>query len=864
MNPVNITRDEAQERSRIVTSHSYKVVVDLSGRDPQGNPLADPTGTFVSSSTISFSSTGEATHADLIADGVYAAELDGVPLDPALHHDHRFPIEAGAGDHELTVVALCRYSHSGEGLHRFVDPADDRVYLYTQFEIADARRMYANFEQPDLKATFQLKVLAPQGWTVISNGATPEPADGPYEGIATWQFPATPPISTYLTALVAGEYHVDHGTVRTREGADIGADILCRRSMSEFLDAERIRTTTQRGFEVYEEEFGHPYPFGKYDQSFVPEFNAGAMENAGCVTHRDDYLFRSRVTSAQYEARDNTILHELAHMWFGDLVTMTWWDDLWLNESFAEWASHHCQEKIVAKYGGVNPWVSFANQRKTWGYRQDQLPTTHPIAADMVDLATVEQNFDGITYAKGASTLKQLVAFVGEEQFLAGVRAYLQAHKFANSRLSDLLDELQKASGRDLSGFTQEWLRTPGVNTVRPDFDVDENGNLTRFDIVQTASEQFPTLRTHRMGIGIYTLTDDGLVRTDGLDVDVHGDRTPIAALAGHARGDLILLNDADLSYVKVRLDSHSLETLTGHIDALGDPLARALCWGAAWDMCRDAELRPQDYVALVTRGLGSETDLTAVQSLVRQATTAVLSYTAPEKRAEGRTALISAIAAQLKDAEPGGDHQVALANGLLAAIGTEGADLLTGWLEGEEVPEGLAVDQGMRWRIIAALARLGKADEALVAAEQGRDNTIAGAEAAAGARAAMPTAEAKEAAWKRATDEAGVPNETYREIVSHFINADQQEVLAPYAAKYLELCAAVDAGEGQWATAGHAQIQNALQWLFPVENADRAWLDELRKWATSRTLTSTVNRVLLEESDAAERALRCQARSLA
>ncbi|AXE38367.1 aminopeptidase N [Acidipropionibacterium virtanenii] len=863
MNPVNITRDEAEQRSRIVTAHSYRVVVDLSGRDPQGNPLADPAGTFVSSSTISFSSTGEATHADLIADGVYAAELDGVPLDPALHHDHRFPIEAGVGDHELTVVALCRYSHSGEGLHRFVDPADDRVYLYTQFEIADARRMYANFEQPDLKAAFALKVLAPQGWTVISNGTTPEPSDGPYEGIATWQFPATPPISTYLTALVAGHYAVDHGTVRTREGKDIGADILCRRSMTEFLDAERIRTTTQRGFEVYEEEFGHPYPFGKYDQSFVPEFNAGAMENAGCVTHRDDYLFRSRVTSAQYEARDNTILHELAHMWFGDLVTMTWWDDLWLNESFAEWASHHCQEKIAAKHGGVNPWVSFANQRKTWGYRQDQLPTTHPIAADMVDLATVEQNFDGITYAKGASTLKQLVAFVGEEQFLVGVRAYLEAHKFANSRLSDLLEELQKASGRDLSGFTREWLRTPGVNTVRPDFDVDEDGNFTRFDIVQSAPARFPTLRTHRMGIGIYSLTQDGLVRTDGLEVDVHGERTPIAALAGRARGDLVLLNDADLSYVKVRLDEHSLKTLTEHIAALSDPLARALCWGAAWDMCRDAELRAQDYVALVIGGLGSETDLTAVQSLIRQATTAVLSYTAPELRSEVRTALISAIAVQLKDTEPGGDHQVALAGGLLAVLGAEGADLLTGWLTGEEVPEGLVVDQGMRWRIIAALARLGRAEEQLIADEQDRDNTIAGAQAAAGARAAVPTAEAKATAWKRATDERGVPNETYREIVSHFINPDQQEVLAPYAAKYLQLCAAVDAGEGQWATAGHAQIQNALQWLFPVENADRAWLDELRQWASSRTLTSTVNRVLLEESDAAERALRCQARSL-
>lgn len=862
MNPVNITREEAQKRSRIVTTHSYHVVVDLSGRDPQGNPLADPDGTFVSSSTIQFSSIGEATHADLIADGVYAAQLDDVPLDPAAHHGHRFPIEAGPGQHELTIVALCRYSHSGEGLHRFVDPADQKVYLYTQFEIADARRMYANFEQPDLKAKFNLKVLAPSDWTVISNSPTPDPADGPYEGISTWQFDTTPPISTYLTALVAGHYAVDHGTVRTRAGEDIGADILCRQSMKEFLDADRIRTTTQRGFEVYEEEFGHVYPFAKYDQSFVPEFNAGAMENAGCVTHRDDYLYRSRVTSAQYEARDNTILHELAHMWFGDLVTMTWWDDLWLNESFAEWASHHCQEKIVAKHGGIDPWVSFANQRKTWGYSQDQLPTTHPIAADMVDLATVEQNFDGITYAKGASTIKQLVAFVGEDQFLAGVRSYIAAHEYGNSRLSDLLEELEKASGRDLSNFTLEWLRTPGVNTLRPSFEVDENGRFTRFEVTQSATEQFPTLRTHRLRIGIYTLGDDGLVRTDGLEADIHDTSTPIAALVGHSRGDLILLNDADLTYAKVRLDAHSLATLTDHIDALADPLARALCWGAAWDMCRDAELKPQDYVTLVSHGLGSEKDLTAVQSLIRQATAAVLSYTAPELRAEARGSLISAIAAELKDAEPGSDHQVALANGLIGATGKEGAPLLEGWLAGEEVPDGLTVDQGMRWRLVAALARLGRADEQVISAELERDNTIAGAEAAAGARAARPTAQAKQAAWKRATEEAGVPNETYREIVSHFDQPDQKEVLAPYAAKYLELCEAIDAGEGQWSEAGHAQIQNALQWLFPGENADREWLNGLSQWASSRTLTSTVNRVLLEESDAAERALRCQAAS--
>lgn len=859
MSSVNITREEARERSRVITAHSSRVVVDLSGRDPDGQPLAEPDETFVSSSTISFTSTGGHSHLDLIADGVYAADLDGTPLDPAGYGDHRFGFDADPGTHEITVTALCRYSHSGEGLHRFVDPADGKVYLYTQFEIADARRMYADFEQPDQKMTFELQVIAPTGWTVVSNSPTPEPVDGPYEGTSRWSFEPTLPISTYLTALVAGDYHVDHGTVEAVSGT-IDADILCRQSMKQYLDADRIRTTTQRGFEVYEAEFGYPYPFGKYTQSFVPEFNAGAMENVACVTHRDDLLFRSRHTAADYENRDNTILHELAHMWFGDLVTMKWWDDLWLNESFAEWASHHCQEKIVERHGGIDPWVSFANQRKTWGYTQDQLPTTHPIAADMVDLDTVEQNFDGITYAKGASTLKQLVAFVGEDEFLAGVRTYFAENAFSNTELSDLLHQLQVASGRDLSSFTDEWLRTPGVNTVRPDFDVDEQGRFTRFDIVQTAIDRFPTLRTHRLGIGIHTLTDDGLVRTERLDVDIHGERTPIAALVGHPSGDLVLLNDGDLTYAKVRLDERSLHTLVEHVDVLADPLARALCWGAAWDMCRDAEMPAQDYVSLVSRGLGTETDLTAVNALIRQATTAALTYTAPQVRTTVRDRLVSTLAAGLKQAEPGSDHQVALANGLIGAATNEAADLLAGWLEGEEVPEGLEIDHEMRWRIVTALARMGRIDEDAIDEEEKRDNTIAGSEQATGARSALSTPQAKEAAWRRATEDDSVPNETYRELVMRFIQPDQAEVLAGYRDRYLELCEAIDSGAGQWAAAGHAQVQNALMWLFPgSEVIDGQWLDQLDAWVEQHNPGRTVRRVLTERADAARRTLRCQ-----
>ena len=741
MNPVNITRAGAQQRSQVVSVDSYEVTVDLTGLGLDGTRLDDPDGTFVSTSVIRFHSTGVPTNVDLIADSVLDATLDGRELDLGAFDGSTFPVAPEEGDHVLAVTALCRYSHTGEGLHRFVDPADGKVYLYTQFETADARRMYANFEQPDLKATFQLTVLAPEHWTVLSNSPTPEPGRLA-NGHAAWVFEPTPRISTYITALVAGDYVVHHGTVQSRKG-ELRADLACRASMAQFLDADRILTTTQRGFEVYEEAFDREYPFAKYDQAFVPEYNFGAMENAGMVTVRDEYLFRSRVTAAAYESRDNTILHELAHMWFGDLVTMRWWDDMWLNESFAEWASHWCQQQIVARHGGVDPWVSFANARKGWAYTQDQLPTTHPIAADMVDLDAVEQNFDGITYAKGASTLKQLVAFVGEEPFIAGVRQYFDDHAFGNTTLQDLLTALEQASGRDLSWFSAQWLEQAGVNTLRADFDVDEAGDFSRFDVVQSAPDEHPTLRTHRLAIGLYDLQGEGdeqrLVCRQSLEVDIHDERTPIAVLTGTRQPDLVLLNDRDLTYAKVRLDDRSLATLIDHVHQIDDPLARGLCWGAAWDMCRDAELRPADYITLVLRGIGGESDLTAVNSLRAQAATAALAFTPRAERQAARTKLAAGFAALLTQAEPGSDHQLSFANSVTQLVASDaGGALLRGWLDGEEVPLKLTVDTDMRWRIVTALARLGLFGESDINAELARDNTISGAEAAAAAGAAL------------------------------------------------------------------------------------------------------------------------------
>ncbi|MGD8214433.1 aminopeptidase N [Aestuariimicrobium sp. Y1814] len=850
----NITRDEAIARSAIVRSSSYHVTVDLGGRS-----VEDP-DTFVSTTLARFQTlSDEPTHIDLIADKVVEVVLDGQPLDPAAFTGTRYPLAAAAGDHELTITAICRYSHTGEGLHRFVDPADDRVYLYTQFETADARRMFANFEQPDQKATFALRVVAPKHWVVVSNAASVEPA--PVEGddeLGRWTFEPTPPMSTYITALVAGEYHVVTDTITSTSG-EVPASVLCRQSVKEHLDAERVLTTTKRGFEVFEADFGTPYPFGTYDQAFVPEFNAGAMENAGLVTIRDEYLFRSRVTAAAYEGRDNTILHELAHMWFGDLVTMKWWDDLWLNESFAEWASHYAQSRIVEQYGGVDPWVSFANARKGWAYAQDQLPTTHPIAADMVDLRAVEQNFDGITYAKGASTLKQLVSLVGQDAFLAGVRAYFAKHAWGNTELDDLLSALQEASGRDLGWFSGEWLEQAGVNTFRADFDVDDEGRFTRFAIVQSAHPDWPTLRTHKTAVGLFDLAEGRLTRRESVEVEVSGERTEVEALVGTQSADLVLLNDQDLTYAKVRLDPRSLETAVGAIDTLDDALARALLWGAAWDMTRDAEMASSDYVDLVTRGVSRESDLTAVQTLNRQATLAATSYTAPERRAEVRGQLVRGLALALKQAEPGSDHQLAFANALVGGVHTPGGtDLLQAWLTGEETPEGLEIDTDMRWRVLVALARQGVVGRDEVAAELERDNTISGAEQAAGVLSAMADEQTKAEAWQRATAEPGIPNGTHRQVCQHFWQFDQQELLAPYKERYLEVAEAISEGRDGWEQRGHAAVDAVLTLLFPVD-ADQAYVERVDQWLAEGERSDQVKRTVSERRDALARALRAQ-----
>ena len=857
MATANITREEATLRSGVVKAGAYRVTVDVTG-----NGVADPERTFTSHTELDFVSQGGSTHLDVIADEIRSATLDGSPLPTDEFDGYRLPLkDLTEGSHTIVIDAVCRFSRTGEGLHRFVD-TDGKIYLYSQFETADARRMYATFEQPDQKATFQLTVLAPAHWNVFTNSRSVA-GELIGEGIARFEHAPTPVISTYITALVAGEYHVVRGQITSAAGL-LPASVACRASMAEFLDADRILETTQRGFDVFESTFGVPYAFDSYDQIFVPEFNFGAMENAGCVTFRDQYLFRSRVTAREMEARDNTILHELAHMWFGDLVTMRWWDDLWLNESFAEWASHFAADKIAEKYGtGANPWASFSNERKAWAYMQDQLSTTHPIAADMSDLEKVEQNFDGITYAKGASVLKLLVSFVGIEAFAKGVGSYFRKHAHGNTTLTDLLSELETASGRDLSWFTGQWLESAGVNTLRAEFEVDETGTFTRFAIVQTAPEAWPTLRTHRLGIGIYANTDNGLERVDYVETDISGERTDVPDLVGRPRRDVVLLNDGDLTFAKVRLDEMSRNTLVNGIDRLADPLARAVTWSLFWDSVRDAEIAPQELVSLALQGIGSEKDMAAITTVLAQAAACSGRFMAPELREAANMKLVTGLAGLLKDAEPGSDAQLIIAKTLIGVARSESAcELIRGWLQNEEVPTDLAVDTDVRWLIVATLARRGVFGEEEIATELERDNTNTGAERAAGARAGLPTVEAKAEAWRLATADPDIPNETHRSIAMGFIRYGQEDVLAPYVDAYAKLAEAISKREDGWDTRGYAAIGAALRWLFPETLATADVVERFRRYLAEGEPTDQVRRLLSERLDEAERNLRVQERS--
>ena len=838
MQATNLTREEAMARGRLIADPVYDVSLDLTAGDE----------VFPIEATVRFRcrEPGASTFVEFVAPTVQSVTLNGAALAVGEVFDGtRIRLPALAASNELRVVALGAFERNGIGLHRATDPVDGAVYCYSDAEPYDIHRMYPCFDQPDIKGRFTFVVQVPADWEVASNTS---PVERPAEGEAgRWRFAETPPMSTYVTCVAAGPYHV----ARTRHG-DIDLGLWCRKTLAPYLEADEIFEITGQGFDFFAEAFDYPYPFGKYDQLFVPEFNSGAMENIGCVTFNEEYLFRSKVTDAARERRADVILHEMAHMWFGNLVTMRWWDDLWLNESFASWAAVYSQSRATRWRNG---WVTFADSEKTWAYRQDQLASTHPIVADIPDIASTKVNFDGITYAKGASVLKQLVSWVGEDAFLAGLRAYFRRHEYGNTELGDFLSALSESSGRDLHAWAKEWLQTAGVNTLRPALETSGDGYRS-VAILQEAPEENPTLRSHRVAIGLYETPDGVCQRTRRVELDIVGSRTPVPELDGQPIPELLLLNDDDLTFAKIRLDRTSLETLVKRLRLIEDPLARTLCWSAAWDMTRDAEIPAREYLELILHNISGETEIGVVQSLLGQAASAVNTYGDPSNRVAALDRLATFAITSLRAAEPSGDEQLAFARCFISsAQRPEHRDHIRALLDGAEFEEQLVVDTDLRWLMVRSLAAAGIAGEDVIDDEVDRDPTDKGRREAAAARAARPTAEAKARAWESLVGSPPIPYSMLRATIGGFQQPGQRDVLASYRTAYF------DAMEGIWRDRELEVALGFTSGLYPRGVIEPSTIEMTDRFLDERRPAAPLRRLLIEGRDDVLRAIRARER---
>ena len=839
----NLTRKEAIERASILDVQSYAVEIDLT----QGGEL------FGSTTRVRFSATeGASSFIDAITGAVHSVVLNGEVLDPSVVSDGiRIQLPSLAKENELVVVAQGKYTNTGEGLHRFVDPVDQEVYLYTQFEVPDSRRMFAVFEQPDLKATFSFNITAPSYWKVVSNSPTPEPHEL-REGVSVWNFEPTPRISSYITALVAGPYVEVNDQLVSSSGKVIPLGVFCRKSLFEYLDAEYIFEKTKQGFEFFESEFGVAYPFEKYDQLFVPEFNAGAMENAGAVTFTETYVFRSKVTDATRERRVVTILHELAHMWFGDLVTMRWWNDLWLNESFAEYASTLATQEATEWHGA---WATFASLEKSWAYRQDQLPSTHPIVAEINDLEDVQVNFDGITYAKGASVLKQLVAWVGQEPFMRGVSSYFKKHAYQNTELKDLLKELEAESGRDLSEWSKLWLETAGVNLLRPEIE-EKDGVIESFAILQSAISDYPYLRPHRLAVGFYNEVGGKLVRTERVELDVQGAKTSVPELVGKARPALVLLNDDDLTYAKIRLDEQSFATAQALLSRIEDPLARALVWGSAWDATRDGETSGRAFIELVLSHIGNESESTTMMTLLRQLLTVANLYVAPEHRLDAQLKVADGLWKLAQNAQAGSDAQLQFVK-FFAQFARNAKQLTTiaELLSGKHQLDGLEIDTDLRWELLTALSVGGKVTKDRIDVELEADNTANGQKAHAAAIAAMPNQKSKQEMFDKLVKTDEMSNALVNSASLAFGRVLDTSALEPFVDQYFSKVLSI------WENKSYHMAEYLLVNLYPLAIVNKALADQTEQFLKNPELASkpALKRIIVENLANVQRALNAQ-----
>ncbi|WP_394276119.1 aminopeptidase N [Luteococcus sp.] len=850
MTTTNIARDEAARRSAGLTVESYHTTLHLLGAtDPEQ-------ARFGVHCVVQLESTIEQTFIDFVDGAVNHLVVNGEVQKVVDYDGARLQLSLEQGRNVVEIHAEGTYSRSGQGLHRFVDPIDQQTYLYTQYEPADARRVFPNFEQPDLKAVHHITVLAPEGWQVRSN--QPRVSGGPVtndDGVTGVRhaFAPTPRLSTYLTCVAAGPWAEQTDRWSSGDGLEVELGALCRQSLAEHFDAEAIFTLTKQGMNFYHAAFGFPYPWGKYDQVFVPEYNLGAMENPGLVTFTEHYIHRSAATRAQYQNRANTILHEMAHMWFGDLVTPAWWDDLWLKESFAEFMGAHVSVEATEF---TDAWVAFAGRRKDWAYNQDQLPTTHPIVADIPDIEAAKQNFDGITYAKGAAVLKQLVAHVGIDDFFAGARDYFQAHAFGSARLADLLKALEQASQRDLQEWSRRWLQTAGPDSLVPQVEC-ADGKITRLAVRQhsvDARDGQHVGRPHTLLVGLYRLDGDRLVRSDRIDLELDGrELTEVPSAVGLAEPDLVLVNDEDLTYAKVGLDERSLATVKQHLGSLDDALARVLVWSSLWNQTRDAVLPVVDHLdAVIAHGL-AESDIATLSVLLANAEFGINHYLPEQRREEQAGRLAEAVWQALQGAEPGSDRQLALARSLasLARRVPAATDHVGALLDGSEVPDGLEVGSELRWMLATAMAAQGRWGVAELDEELARDPGKDGVTARLGALAARPEAQVKAEAWQQLHTPLALSNDHVDAIIAGLNAPGQGHLLADRADGYFHGLPTV------WQQHAIEIAQRLVRGLFPdtPDAADRAdaWLQ------AHPQAPGALRRLLLEGADAARRSAGAQ-----
>ena len=812
----SLTLEEARERAVTVAVDSTVIELDLS----------HPGERFTSTSTINFTaSPGASTFLDFKGDSLTSVELNGAALDPRGWRSGRIPLTDLAERNTVRVAGAMAYSSDGEGMHRHIDPADGKTYLYAMSFLDAAPRWFACFDQPDLKSGYRLLVSAPLDWAVLGNGPSEMTEPG------RWQITPLAPLSTYFVTLVAGPYASVHDE---HDGIRLGLHV--RASLAEYLEAEAadLLEVTTAAFDYYHRAFGVRYPFGEYHQVFVPDFNAGAMENPGCVTLRDSYIYRARATAADRGSRAGTVAHEMAHMWFGDLVTMRWWDDLWLNESFAEYIAHRCCSEATR----YPLWTEFGIVRKDWGSVADQSPSTHPVAGTGArDASSALSDFDGISYAKGAAVLKQLVAYLGEEVFFAGLRDYFGRHGYGNAAFADLIGAWTRAGATGLDRWSDAWLRTSGMDTLEV-----SGATLTR-------RPHADVQRPHAVEVGF--LDADG--RELGRQTVTVAER-PVALelpeqLGRPRRPGLVVPDAGDDSWAKIRLGPGGWDRLPSLLPGIERQDTRVVLINAVRDAVRDAELDPTVAWEVIRGGLRTEPAVIVVGSLLRYALDQISGpYSAVPDRAARVAEVHRTATGLLTAAPPGSDAQLAAFRAVVPS--SADPDTLLGWLSGGGLPEGLSMDPELAWLVVIRLAVL-TGDAALIERQLAVDPSAAARVHAAQARAALPLESAKTAAWRSLMQPSELSAYELYATAQGFFQPSQNQLCQPYVGRYFAEVGATAGFRTGWALG-----QVALH-AYPASHATPETVAMADQCLDRSDLAPAVRRSVVDGTDRLRRAVR-------